>query len=67
MLFLFRWERAVWSAIEIVSSVGVVWELEWVLGVWDDGVDVSHDQTGSGKGYLSIRCTILYAVVELAI
>ena len=28
----------------ICGSVGVVCELEWVQGVWDDGVDLSHDQ-----------------------
>ena len=26
------------------ASVGPVCELEWVQGVWDDGVDVSPDQ-----------------------
>ena len=33
-----------WSGIEIVvicGSVGVVHELKWVQGVWDDGVDVN--------------------------
>jgi hypothetical protein len=46
MFLLSRWEQAVWSAIEIASSgsVGVVCKLEWVHGVWDDGVDMSHDQ-----------------------
>ena len=28
----------------ICGSVGAVFEFEWVQGVWDDGVDVSHDQ-----------------------
>jgi hypothetical protein len=28
----------------ICGSVGVLYELEWILGVWDDDVDVSHDQ-----------------------
>jgi hypothetical protein len=28
----------------ICGSVGAVCELEWVQGVWGDGVDVSHDQ-----------------------
>jgi hypothetical protein len=41
------WERAVWSAIEnfdICGFVRAVYELEWVQGVWGDGVDMSHDQ-----------------------
>ena len=43
VFLLSRWERAVWSAVEIASSVGAVCELEWVHGVWEDGVNVSHD------------------------
>ena len=46
-----------WSAIEIASSVGAVSKLEWVQCVWDDDVDVSHDQPfkafhGYGYEYL---------------
>ena len=36
-----------WRAIEIASSVDLFWQyVNWsgVQGVWDDGVDVSHDQ-----------------------
>ena len=46
VFLLCRWERAVWSAIEIVicGSVWVVCELELIQGFWNDGVDVSHDQ-----------------------
>ena len=29
----------------ICGYVGAVCEVGWVQGVWDDGVDVSHDQT----------------------
>ena len=28
----------------ICGSVGAVCELEWLQGVWDDVVDMSHDQ-----------------------
>ena len=38
---------AVWSAIEIASSVDLMERyvnLGWVGGFWDNGVDVSHDQ-----------------------
>ena len=44
--FLYRYPfcPGEWSAIESVSSVGAVCKLEWVQGVWDDGVDVSHDK-----------------------
>jgi hypothetical protein len=29
----------------ICGSVGSVFKLDWVQVVWDDGVDVSHDQS----------------------
>jgi hypothetical protein len=38
----------------ICESVGAVCELEWVQGVWDDGVDVSHDQPF--KAFHGYRC-----------
>ena len=38
----------------ICGSVGAVCELEWVQGVWDHGVDVSHDQ--SFKAFHGYRC-----------
>jgi hypothetical protein len=51
MFLLSRWERAVERAVEgcnrdciIGGYFGAVCELEWVQVVWDDGVDVSHDQ-----------------------
>jgi hypothetical protein len=28
----------------ICGTVEAVYELQWIQGVWDDGVDVSHDQ-----------------------
>jgi hypothetical protein len=38
----------------IFGSVREVCELEWVKDVWDDGVDVSHDQ--SFKSLCGYRC-----------
>jgi hypothetical protein len=52
----------VWSAIEIVfcGSVGAVCELEWVQGIWDDGV-VSHDQPF--KAFHGYRCECYRAII----
>ena len=53
-----------WSAIEIASSVDLleaVCELEWVQSVWDDGVDVSHDQPF--KAFHGFRCECYEAIV----
>jgi hypothetical protein len=41
VFLLSRWERAVWSAIEIASSVDL---FERYAHFWDNGVDVSHYQ-----------------------
>jgi hypothetical protein len=48
--------------IEIVLSVGVVCELEWVQGVWDDDdvVDVSYDQPF--KAFHGYRCECYGAI-----
>ena len=35
----------------ICGSVVAVYELESAQGVWDDGVDVSHDQPFKGYEY----------------
>jgi hypothetical protein len=42
VFLLSRWERAVWSAIEMTSSVDLlaVFKLEWLEGFWDNGVEV---------------------------
>ena len=50
-----------WSKVEILSSVGEVRKLEWVQGVWDDGVDVSHDK--SFKAVHGNRCGCYGAIV----
>ena len=47
IFLLSMWKRAVWSAIEIASSVDLLGRYGnwvWVQGVWDDGVDVCHEQ-----------------------
>jgi hypothetical protein len=36
----------------ICGSVKAVCKLEWVLGFWDDGVDVSHD-TSLSKHFMA--------------
>jgi hypothetical protein len=56
-----------WGSVEcnrdcvICGSVGAVCELEWVQGVWDDGVDVSHDQPF--KAFHGFRCECYGAIV----
>ena len=46
-----------WNAKEVASS-GEVCELEWVHGVWDDGVDVIHF-----KAFHGYRCLCVGAIV----
>ena len=38
----------------ICGSIGAICELKWIQGVWDDGVDVSHDQPF--KTFNGYRC-----------
>ena len=45
----------------ICGSVGSVCELEWVQGVWCDGVDVSNDQPL--KAFHAYRCECYEAIV----
>ena len=45
----------------ICGSVGVVCELEWVQGVWDEGVDVSKDQPF--KAFHGCRCECYGTIV----
>jgi hypothetical protein len=64
VFLLSRWEKAVWTAIEIVSSVDLLgWyaNWNWVQGFWDDGVDVSHDQPF--QAFHGNRCKCYGAVV----
>jgi hypothetical protein len=46
---------------DICGTVGVECELEWVQGVWDDGVDVNHDQPF--KAFVGCRCECYKAIV----
>ena len=43
----------------ICGSVGEVCKLVWVQGVWNDGVDVSNDQ--SFKAFHGYRCECYWA------
>ena len=45
----------------VCVSVGAVCTLAWVQGVWDDDVDVSHDQ--SFKAFHEYRCECYRAKV----